>query len=192
MRKIYAIICAGCISCTSFAVYAQPGDMESAIQQIVSGNASSGISVANIVQSVGDQVMDMSTNAVEISTIEGPLVISADVPETNRTVVTATDTRTGRYSPRLKINFAEFPLRSFTETTRSNNGRNVQTGTPTEIIARRIQDRLRVPEFDLAIADRTAIISGTVETERQRKLIESMLRFEPGISAVRNEIKIVP
>jgi hypothetical protein len=138
---------------------------------------------------MGQLVTDPSTaTGQQTSAIEGPLVADVVVSEVNRTTVEVIDTQTGRYSPRLKINFAEFPLRSLDDV----NKHGVQTGTPVEMVVQRIQGRLRGPEFQLAVEDRTAIVSGTVSTERERKLIESMLRFEPGISVVRNEIAVVP
>jgi len=174
MRSVYTLTFVGFISFTGFAVHAQPGtgpgtSMESAIQSFAADGASSGIS------------------------IEGPLVVDFEIPEVNQTIVDVLigDERTGRYTPRLTINFAEFPLRSLTEN-RPNNGRSVQTGSQADIVVQRIQSRLRVSEFQLAIEDRAAIISGTVATERERKLIESMLRFEPGIGKIQNEITIAP
>jgi hypothetical protein len=137
--------------------------------------------------------METSASAgPQTSAIEGLLVVDHAEPEVNRTVIEVIDTRTGRNQPRLKINFAEFPLRSLTEVSRPNNGRTTQAGSSAEIVALRIQNRLRVSPFHLAIEDRTAILSGAVATERDRKLIETMLRFEPGISTVKNEMTVVP
>jgi len=172
MRSVYTLAFVSFISFTGFTAHAQPGGAgvftESLILPFATDGAPAGIS------------------------IEGPLVVDFEVPEVNLTVVEIIDTRTGRYPPRLTINFAEFPLRSLTETSRLNNGRSVQTSTQAAIVVQRIQSRLRVPEFQLAVEGRTAIISGTVATERERGLIESMLRFEPGINSVQNEITVVP
>ena len=198
MRSVYTLVFVGCISFTSFTAHAQVGGtgapMDSLIQAITSGGSAGGISVENVISDVTSQIMDAAAPTEQQSTIiQGPLTVdNAVVPEVNRTVVEVIDSRTGRYPPKLKINFAEFPLRSFAEAKRSNNGRSVQAGTPTEIVVQRIQGRLRVPEFVLAVENRTATVSGTVATERERKLIESMLRFEPGISVVKNEITVVP
>jgi hypothetical protein len=164
MRSVYTLAFVGFISFTGFTAHAQPGG-------------------------TGVPILPFATDGISI---EGPLVVDFEVPEVNLTVVEIIDTRTGRYPPRLTINFAEFPLRSLTETSRLNNGRSVQTSTQAAIIVQRIQSRLRVPEFQLAVEGRTAIISGTVATERERGLIESMLRFEPGINSVQNEITVVP
>jgi plasmid stability protein len=87
----------------------------------------------------------------------------------------------------LTINFTEFPLRSLA----AAHGRSVEAKTQAEIVVQRIQTRLREPKIDLVVKDRTAILSGTVATDRQRDLAESMLRFEPGIDVVQNEIIVV-
>ena len=197
MRNVYTLVFVGFISCTGFTTYAQPGvSIEAMIQSLTTGGPASGISISDVIQDVTGQLMDTSTPVEQqTSAIEGPLVVDIVVPEVNQTIVEATDARTGRYTPKLRIDFAEFPLRSLTEASRPNNGRNgrnILIDTPTEMIVHRIQSRFHVPEFQLTIEDRTAVISGTVVTERERKLIESMLRFEPGINAVKNEITTVP
>jgi hypothetical protein len=166
MRSVYTLAFVVFVSFAGLTAHAQPGS-ESMIQSFATDGALSGIS------------------------IEGPLVVDFEIPEVNQAIVEIIDTRTGRYLPRLAINLAEFPLRSLTEVSRPNNGRSVQTGTQAEIVVQRIQSRLRVPKFQFAIEDRTAIISGMVATERERILIESMLRFEPGINSVQNEITVV-
>jgi hypothetical protein len=116
------------------------------------------------------------------------LVVETEGPEVNLEVAEAIDTKTGRYPPRLKIDFSEFPLRSLDSTSK----RTGEPKTQKDIIAQRIQRRLRVPKIDLVVKNRIAVISGTVSTERQRNLAESMLHFEPGIDVVQNEIAVVP
>jgi len=197
MRNVYTLAFVGFISFTGFAAYAQQGgagvSFVEVMQSLTADGTSSGSSIGDVMRSVTERFMDTGTPTDQpIPAIEGPLVVDVEVPDVNRTVVEVIDTRTERYTPKLKINFAEFPLRSLTEANRPNNGRSVQTSTPTNILVHRIQSRLRVPEFQLAVEERTAIISGTVATERERSLIESMLRFEPGISTVKNEITVVP
>ena len=194
MRTVYTLTFVGFISFSGFTAYAQPGiSIEEMIRSLTTGGPSSGISISDVVQSATEQLMDTSTPVEQqTSAIDGPLVVDFEVPEVSPTMVESTDTRTQRYVPRLKIDFTEFPLRSLTGTDHLNNGRGVQSGTPTEVIVQRIQTRLRAPEFQLVVEDRTAIISGTVTTERQRDLIATMLRFEPGISTIKNEITVVP
>ena len=195
MRTVYTLTFFGFISFTGFTTYAQPGVsvVDEMIRSLAAGGSASGVSISDVVQGVAGQLMDISTpTEQQTAAIEGPLTIEAVVPEVNQTIVEVIDTRTRRYSPRLKINFAEFPLRSFTEVNRTNNRHSIQTGTPTEMIVQRVQSRLRVLEFQLAIEDRTAVVSGMVATERDRSLIELILCFEPGISVVKNEITVVP
>ena len=196
MRNVYTLTFAVFVSFSGFVAYAQPGgpgtSIEAVIQSLTTVGETPGVSVSDVVQNVAGQLMDTSAPVEQqVSAIDGPLVVDTVIPEVNLTVVETIDTRTGRYPPRLKIDFGEFPLRSLTGTV-PNNGRNVQTSTPIEMIAQRIKNRLRVPEFHITIEDRTAIISGITETEHQRKLIESMLRFEPGISKIQNNITIAP
>ena len=189
MHNVYTIICAGLISFAGLTAHAQPlpnfvGFGGS--QPLANGE---GTSISETMQGVVGQLTEAAVEQVTV--LEGPLVLETEVPEVNQRTVDFIDSQTGRYPPKLKIDLTEFPLRSLTDTSRSHNGRSVQTGTPTEMIVQRIQDRLRIPQFSLTVEDRTAIISGKVTTERQRSLIESMLRFEPGISAVRNEMTII-
>ena len=197
MRTVYTLAFFSCISFAGFYVYAQPGggglDLDAVAASLTAGGGASGINIDRVVADAQRELMDTSASAgPQTSAIEGRLVVDHAEPEVNRTVIEVIDTRTGRNQPRLKINFAEFPLRSLTEVNRPNNGRTTQTGSPAEIVALRIQNRLRVSPFHLAIEDRTAVLSGTVATERDRKLIETMLRFEPGISTVKNEMTVVP
>ena len=204
MRSIYTLAFIGFISVTGFNVLAQSwgnpnSAVESLIESMATGGGASEISVERVVESVTRQVRDTATQIEQQTPIlQGPLEVEQRAPDVNRTTASAFiggDVRVGRYAPRLNINFTEFPLRSLTEEKRSNNGingRNIQSDTPAEIVMQRIQNRLRVPEFQLAFDNRTAILSGTVTTERERELIELMLRFEPGISAVKNELTVMP
>ena len=201
MRNVYTIIFAGCISFAGFTAHAQSfgisNDYDSLISAIEAGGGTlSGSAIASVAQEIRSEVLDASSSAgPQVSAIQGTLVVDHAEPAVNQTVIEIIDTRTGRNTPKLKINFAEFPLRSLTEASRPNNGSNgrvTQTGTPTELVVQRIQRRLSTPPFNLAIEDRTATISGTVATADERKLIELMLRFEPGISTVKNEMTVAP
>ena len=187
MGRVLTLIFVGCISFAGFAVRAQPsGDVtatESIFQSLTSGSSS--------IDDFVSDVMGTDTTEQQISAIEGPLVVSVAPPEVNLGTVEALDSRTGRYPPRLKINFSEFPLRSWVSNDRSGNGRNADPNAQVDIIVRRIQNRLRVPQMNLAVQDRTAIVSGTVATARQRSLAESMLRFEPGIDTVQNNLTVI-
>ena len=199
MRHVYTFAFAVCFSVSGFTVHAQSGatteSIEAMIQQLTAVGASPGVTVSDVVQGVAGQLMATSAPAEQqASAIEGQLVVETEVSEVNLAAIEIIDTRTGRYLPRLKVDFAEFPLRSLTEAVPNNgrNGRAGQTGTQAEMIVRRIQNRLGLPELHLAIEDRTVIISGTVATERQRSQIESMLGFEPGISKIQNNLSVAP
>jgi hypothetical protein len=199
MRKVCTLIFAGCVSLASSSVYAQflggGFSTEAMIQELAIGGGASG-NIGNIVENITGQIIDAAaTTAQPIAVIEAPLTVDAVVPEVNLTTAATLDT-IGRYPPRLRINFAEFPLRSLSSPERShhrsNNGDSIAPRTQADIVVQRIQNRLRIPDLDLVVEDRTATISGMVATERQRSLAESMLRFEPGIDVVRNEITITP
>ena len=194
MKKFYTLIIVGYISFTGWTAYAQQprgGSIEEMIRSLSSGTTSSG-TTSSFMEDIMGQIRDTSeqTAAQQMSAVdEGQqLVVEEVVPTVNQAPAEVIDTRTGRYLPRLKINVTEFPLRSLA----SANGNSVESKTQTDIIVQRIQRRLHVPQLDLVVKDRTAVISGTVPTERQRGLVESMLRFEPGIDTVQNKIAVIP
>ena len=190
MRKIYTLICIGIISSTGFTVQAQSSlDMESVIQSMAAGNTTS---VTRVVESIAGSLREVTQTGPQTSAIEGRLVVDTVVPEVNRTAadVLIGDSRTGRYPPKLKINFAEFPLKTLTTSNDATNGQGGRNGASTTMVVQRIQSRLRMPEVNIEIEGRTAIVSGTVETELQRSRVETMLRFEPGIDVVKNEITV--
>jgi len=135
---------------------------------------------------------DIEPIEVPVSAIEGPLFTEAPPPEVNLDAATVLDTK-GRYSARWKINFTEFPLRSLDPTKHTGGGQNAPSETAKALAATlRIKNRLRLPQVDIAIEDRTAIVSGTVPTDRQRRLVEMILRFEPGIDTVQNRLTVAP
>ena len=182
MRKVCTLAFIGCISFTGFAAHAQlPG----------AGFTIDSIFQSFTVEGAMGQFMDTPAPVEQqVSAIEGPLVVEIEVSEVNQTAAEVIDSRTGLYPPRLKINFAEFPLRTLANG--ANNVRNGRNGASTDVIVQRIQNRLRLSQINLVVEDRVAIVSGTVATERQRNLVASMLRFEPGIDTVKNEIAVVP
>ena len=198
MRNIQTVLFVGFICFVGFSGYAQSqtgsaSSYEKMVQSLTTGGSSSGLSTSDMMKEVAGQLLDTSTPAGEqISIIEAPLVVDQEVPEVNKATAEVIDTRTGRYPPRLIINFIEFPLRSLVHANGIGFGRSTEPVIPTDAVAQRIQDRLRVPQIHLVVKGRTAIVSGTVATERQRNLAESMLRFEPGIDTVENEITITP
>jgi len=195
MRSVYCIlVCAGIISLTGFTAHAQlQGSMDSVIQALTAPGSS--ISVSDLIGDVTGALTEaMGTTEAQVTAIDAPLVVDTIIPEVNRTVaeILVGDQRTGRYPPRLRINFAEFPLKSLTATNETNNGRTARNGTPQEQVRLRIQSRLGLPQLNLEVEGRTATVSGTAESEHQRSLVESMLRFEPGIDTIKNEIIVLP
>ena len=181
MRKIVVLICAGIISCAGFTAQAQ--DMGDMIDQLARGQT---VGLDTIIQGILQQDTD---TAPQVEALAGPIVVETHIPETNREAATVLIGNT-RYGPRLRIDFREFqPIIITNGATASRNGRN---GATTYAVVQRIQNQLRLPQIDLEVQNRVAIVSGTVETEHQRRLVASMLRFEPGIDSVRNEITVVP
>ena len=62
------------------------------------------------------------------------------------------------------------------------------------VLAKRLQT---VPGFknqslEVLLQERTAILRGAVATEHDRLLAEQLVRLEPGVSQVRNELQVVP
>jgi len=193
MHRVYTFIFIGCISFSGFVAQAQlPGvsSTDRFFDSMIPGGGSTGASTGSGVDEMMGQMANTSgpigqqTSAIE----EGLLDVSIPIPEASQPAVQAIDTKTKRYPPRLKINFSEFPLRSLASTSR----RSADSKTQTDIIAQRVQSRLQTPHIALVVHDRVAIVSGTVATERQRGLAESMLRFEPGIDVVQNNITVAP
>ncbi len=116
------------------------------------------------------------------SAIEGKLVVEEVIPEINKKVVEAIDSKTNRYPPRLEVDFTSFPL-SRTEVSTNSKA--------TARMTRQLQSRLQLDNgVQIQFQGRTACLRGTVPTERQKELAEMMLRFEPGIDAVKNELTV--
>ena len=84
------------------------------------------------------------------------------------------------YPPRLQVSFA-------------------YSGPSTGRLSSVLSERLRAcPEFhasgsvEVLLAGRTAVVRGTVASERDRSLARQLILFEPGVSAVQNELTIQP
>ena len=201
MRKIYSLVGISLLGVVGMSVSAQSQQIPNQIDRdagaisrtLIEGGT---ISTADLVGGIAASLMDTTTPIEQqISAIEGPLISEIPAPEVNQTIAESLigDAQTGRYPPRLKINFAEFPLRTIEAANGENSaGRNGRNGATTDSIVQRIQTKLRIAPVDLVVQNRTATVSGMVTTERQRNLIASMLRFEPGIDAVNNELTVGP
>lgn len=140
-------------------------------------------SIQDMMDSMGSDTLTENTEATVRSSIEGRLVVEETVPEVNREVVEAIDTKTQRYSPRLQLDFKEFPLREISKTAKSD----LRSATG---ISDRVRSRLRSEGITLVVENRTVRLQGTVDTARRRDLAEIMLRFEPGVDLVVNELLI--
>lgn len=46
--------------------------------------------------------------------------------------------------------------------------------------------------FEVSLLGRTAVLTGAVASERDRALAEALVRFEPGISDVQNDLQVAP
>lgn len=89
------------------------------------------------------------------------------------------------YHPILKLDF-----KSFSRTARTLNSPAFQTGN-------QLKQELANPErfsssnrWTLRLVDRTAILTGVVADAEQKELAELLVSFEPGVSAVRNELTV--
>ena len=138
--------------------------------------------IDRVVSTMTEQETTENTLESVQTAIEGPLVVEGEIPEINREIAEAIDSRTNRYAPRLKLDFESFPL------VRSTSGKGP---TSAERIAKHLQIRLRLDQpISIDIRDRRAHLQGTVPTERHKELATIILRFEPGVDAVKNELDV--
>ena len=84
---------------------------------------------------------------------------------------------TSMHEPRLQIAF-EIPAAA--ESVSSELTQRLQATD-------RIQ---RMGSIKVSVVDRTAILRGTVASERDRRLAQMLVLFEPGISNIRNELTV--
>ena len=90
----------------------------------------------------------------------------------------------GMYYPRLEFDEG-FSLNS-PEQVEANSGQEL----PMQAIQNRIT-RLAGTDIGLEMVGRLAIVRGQVDSQRQADLLVSLLRFEPGVDEIRNELTIV-
>ncbi len=159
-------------------------------------------SAEEIVESAQESLMaQMETEEVTAETvqsaIEGELITEDAAPVVNQEAAEAIDSRTQRYAPRIKLDFNEFPLRRlsgrFAGVIREDADVEELEQTNSSLshgIVKRIQMRLHVDTVRFTFKNRTAVLTGSVSTERQRELIGSIVRMEPGIDQVKNEIRV--
>lgn len=208
MKKIVAFCIVLFLSIpAAFAQVGPPGEeviptVEDMVKSITSEQGGEEASAEAIMESVVESMNKrMQPKAITEQTVQsaisGTLVREEVAPEVNRESVEAIDSKTQRYSPRLKLDFERFPLRrisgKFADAVRTDDEvvELEQTNTSlTNDIVRRIQHRMKLETVRFEFKDRTARVIGTVETERKRELVEMMLRLEPGIDLVKNELTV--
>ncbi len=94
-----------------------------------------------------------------------------------------TRTATGIYAERLAIAFKPSTKKRFRLRLRSRS-------TLSKPLSRIAQHRGF--EVKLSPADSTVLIRGTVRSERQKRIAELLVLFEPGIGTVTNELRVEP
>ena len=112
------------------------------------------------------------------SATEGLRIDAADTQRINRPL--PRQPRRGMYYPRLEIAFDvsdDISLR--TEV------------TPSLRIRQRVT-KVAGDNIELTLADRTAVLRGTVESQHDADLATRLLSFEPGIDHVQNELQVRP
>lgn len=92
----------------------------------------------------------------------------------------AAPSRTGMYEPRLQVAF-EVPVAA----PESVNSELTKRLGSTRAITRK-------GPISVSVAGRTAILRGVVASERDRRLAQMLVLFEPGVSDVRNELTVTP
>jgi hypothetical protein len=90
----------------------------------------------------------------------------------------------GRYEPRLQVDFA---LQAPLSDDRSGNRR--APGTP---LSAQLQTLSAASGFQVSLAPRArvATLTGTVQTERDRRIAELLVMFEPGVESVKNDLRV--
>lgn len=157
---------------------------ESVISDLTAGKQSADTSISSVVDSISKSMTSTASTAETVkSAVAGTLVVEEQpIPEVNQNITEAVDAKTGRYPPRLKIDFNEFPLRSVEkQITAGDSDVHYDSGKD---IAQRIKNRLREPDLKIAVKDRTATVRGEFKSQRNRILAETMLRVEAGIDNV--------
>ncbi|MDR1963957.1 MAG: BON domain-containing protein [Planctomycetaceae bacterium] len=207
MKKIVCFVILLCFSCP--VLLAQQGGMPDEIfpsvdemMKSLTGEPGNDLSLENSIDNIVKsmtQKMQSTTNTADSvkSAIEGKLIVEEATPDVNRSVVETIDSKTKRYSPRLKIDFAAFPLRPLSgkiagivENDKSTDLFDQTNTAMTTDIAQRLQSRLQIQGIHFEFKDRTVRLTGTVKTPRQRELAEIMLQMEPGIDKVTNNLAI--
>ena len=126
-------------------------------------------------QFVGLQELDVS--AEEIRSAVDDLQIETG-PDANRIVDPVMPARVRMYAPRLQLGFPTAPTPTVHVNARL--ARRLETTLPIESSS----------QIEVLVAGDAAILRGVVASERDRKMAELLLQFEPGIARVQNELQL--
>lgn len=99
-------------------------------------------------------------------------------PQVNNTSASTVNRATGMYEPKLAIGF-ELPTQ--------------MAGEVNAALTHRLQTTPGLPPSNriaVSLEGRTAVLRGEVASERDRSLVEKLILFEPGVSSVRNDLKV--
>jgi len=113
----------------------------------------------------------------------GPVVPRVPVdrnPNVNTTPASSVNRKSGAYEPRLVVGF-DVPA--------------LAAGRVNEELSRRLRLTPGLEptnRIEVSVEGRTAMLRGEVASERDRSLVERLILFEPGISAVRNDLVVKP
>ncbi|MDR3233654.1 MAG: hypothetical protein LBT46_08340 [Planctomycetaceae bacterium] len=164
---------------------------ESVIKELSTGSQDTEKSIDSVVKSISEKMSAAPVTKDSVkSAVEGVLVVDEPlVPEVNLNAAEAVDTKTGRYPPRLKVDFNKFPLCSPPQSFPLQSSGSAAAGSgfvpdTGREVAERIKKRLCEPNLNITFKNRTATVSGAVISERKRFLAEVMLSLEPGIDRV--------
>lgn len=203
MRYLSSIFLVALISSAAFAQTAGTGQSSSgrehfpSMDQMFGGiGKGSDFSLSDAIQDMmantkADVVTENTEETVK-SSIEGTLIVEEQVPEVNQEVVEAIDSKTKRYAPRLKIDYTRFPLQDISRNTRmdaSGKATNHASLQISDRISSRLKTRLQSDDIRIEFQGRSALLTGSVLSHHHRELAETMLRLEPGIDQVVNELE---
>ncbi len=112
------------------------------------------------------------------SAVDDNLRVETAASEVNRVVEPVIPPRLRLNAPRLELGFVVRP----------------QNAQQTEVTAvRRLQSSLPTLDpdwFEVSVADGVATLRGTVASERDRRMAELLLSFEPGIGRIQNDLTV--
>jgi len=124
------------------------------------------------------QATELGTDASITSAIDAGELIIETAPDANVTAQPIAPARSGMYPPRLQVGF-DFQPR------------------PQSEVSSQIADRLVVAlsldasnSIEVLVEDGVAILRGEVPAERERRLSELLVRLEPGVVEVQNELTV--